>query len=131
MECLKTQTDSYLQSLSAQWLSSLLDICHDRTPCPNAKIIKNLCNYLCCDVQHTPSIQPSPVTSLSEIQRTTSSNGSSIDEDDPGKGGSNLWSWTWNDGIISLQKSNTKVKYCYCNDFTVYFWNMSLFYWGF
>lgn len=123
MDCLKTQTDSYLQSLSAQWLSSLLDICHDRTPCPNAKIIKNLCNYLCCDVQHTPSIQPSPV---SDIKLTTSRNGSPIDEEDPGKSRCNLCAWTWNDGIISLQKSNAKVKYCYCNDFTVYV----LEYWG-
>lgn len=92
MNGLKTQTDSLMQSLGAKWLSRLLDLCRERTPCPNPKIIKNLCSYVCCDSQHTPSIHP---TNMGNNQK-----------DEEEKEGS--LQLTMEHGIISLLKNTAR-----------------------
>ena len=101
MDCLKTHPDTFLQALVAKWMSGLLDLTHDRTPCPNSKIIKNLCSYLCCDVEHTPLIVPD------------GNSRSHSPEDEPetsttSKSDKSHSSCSWRTGIISLQK-NEKV----------------------
>ena len=77
----------FIQKLASKWTSSLLDMCKEQTPCPNSKIVKNLCNFLCCDPQHTPAIVPK----LDEASR-------------PGE------VWEWNNGIITLVKQQQKVS---------------------
>lgn len=83
MECLKTQNDTFLQSMTAKWLSALLELSHDRTPSPNSKIVKNLCGYLCCSPSHTPLIEPSSGCGFDDKKGVAIS---------------------WSDGIISLER---------------------------
>ena len=78
---------AFIQKLASKWTSWLLDMCKDQTPCPNSKIVKNLCNFLCCDPQHTPTIVPK--------QEDTSSRPGEV--------------WEWNNGIITLVKQQQKV----------------------
>lgn len=44
------------QSRSAKGLARLLELCTSREPCPNAKIVRNLCSFVCGDPAVTPSI---------------------------------------------------------------------------
>ena len=102
MDSIKTHSDPLLQSLTAKWLSVLLELSIERTPSPNNKIIKNLAGYLCSDASHTPPIKP------------VATNGRSFEE--PGhthpKDSSNIISWSISDGIISLMKNNKVLFYC-------------------
>ena len=108
MDSIKTINDNLLQSLSSQWLSRLLDLSHDRSPSPNAKIIKNLSGYLCCDASHTPPVKPVETNGRSQEESGHTSHK---------KGGGGHVSWTAFDGIISLQKNNkvnmVKIFICY------------------
>ena len=45
-----------LQTRSAKALAKLLELCITREPCPNAKIIKNLCSFACSDPSVTPAV---------------------------------------------------------------------------
>ena len=45
-----------LQTWSAKALAKLLELCITREPCPNAKIIKNLCSFACSDPSVTPAV---------------------------------------------------------------------------
>uniref|UniRef100_A0A1W7R9G5 TATA-binding protein-associated factor 172 n=1 Tax=Hadrurus spadix TaxID=141984 RepID=A0A1W7R9G5_9SCOR len=56
MDSVKREENEQLQSSSACHLVKLLDKCAERTPSPNAKIIKNLISFLCADSSYTPSI---------------------------------------------------------------------------
>uniref|UniRef100_W4VRR5 Putative chromatin remodeling complex wstf-iswi small subunit n=1 Tax=Corethrella appendiculata TaxID=1370023 RepID=W4VRR5_9DIPT len=56
MESIKREECEILQKLSAKFLSNLLDQITMREPCPNNKIILNLCTLLKCDPDFTPKI---------------------------------------------------------------------------
>jgi len=43
-----------VQMASARTLAGLLELTRHRTPCPNAKILKNVCGFLCADPEFTP-----------------------------------------------------------------------------
>jgi TATA-binding protein-associated factor len=109
MDSLKTHPDHFLQSLSAGWLSQLLDQCHGRSPCPNPKIIKNICSFLCCDSDITPSVlydQANALTkrSLSPEEDENGKNNGMVEESDNGS------NFNWRDGILSLKKATAKVN---------------------
>ncbi len=53
-----------LQKTVGGSLSQLLQLCQQRTPCPNNKVIKNLCAMLCCDAKFTPVIGQEGMTSV-------------------------------------------------------------------
>lgn len=56
MESIRKEVDEQLQCLSAKHMAFLLDQCRNRTPCPNDKILSNLCTFLRCDPEFTPII---------------------------------------------------------------------------
>lgn len=56
MESVKQETDENLQKITAKHLAHLLDQTRHRQPCPNDKILVNLCVYLRCDPEFTPVI---------------------------------------------------------------------------
>lgn len=59
MESIKYESEENLQQISANRLAILLDHCRLRNPCPNDKILTNLCTFLRCDPEYTPRIFPS------------------------------------------------------------------------
>lgn len=59
MESLKREECEIFQQLSAQYLVKLIDQVSDRVPCPNNKIVTNICTLLKSDADFTPKI---PVT---------------------------------------------------------------------
>ncbi|XP_050083942.1 TATA-binding protein-associated factor 172 [Anopheles aquasalis] len=56
MESIKREECELLQNLSARYLSELLDQVTVRTPCPNNKIVTNLCTLLKSDPEFTPRV---------------------------------------------------------------------------
>ncbi|XP_062852263.1 TATA-binding protein-associated factor 172 [Trichomycterus rosablanca] len=77
MEAVKKEENVLVQGYAASSIARLLQLCTGRTPCPNSKIIKNLCSSLCLDPMltpnaecpvppHTPSTQDSGKASMSE-----------------------------------------------------------------
>ncbi|EAA01172.6 TATA-binding protein-associated factor 172 [Anopheles arabiensis] len=56
MESIKREECELLQRLSAKYLSDLLDQVTVRTPCPNSKIVTNLCTLLKSDAEFTPRV---------------------------------------------------------------------------
>ncbi|RZF48832.1 hypothetical protein LSTR_LSTR003212 [Laodelphax striatellus] len=56
MEAIKKEENQELQVLAARHLAELMSVCIDRNPCPNNKIIVNLCNFLRSDTDFTPKI---------------------------------------------------------------------------
>ncbi|XP_058174842.1 TATA-binding protein-associated factor 172 [Anopheles ziemanni] len=56
MESIKREECELLQKLSAKYLSDLLDQVTTRTPCPNSKIVTNLCTLLKSDPEFTPKV---------------------------------------------------------------------------
>ncbi|KAB0793551.1 hypothetical protein PPYR_13171 [Photinus pyralis] len=56
MESIRKEKDENLQKLTAEHLAQLLNQCRDRAPCPNDKILVNLCTFLRCDPEFTPVI---------------------------------------------------------------------------
>ncbi|XP_053667652.1 TATA-binding protein-associated factor 172 [Anopheles marshallii] len=56
MESIKREECELLQRLSAKYLSDLLDQVITRTPCPNSKIVTNLCTLLKSDTEFTPRV---------------------------------------------------------------------------
>lgn len=57
MDSIKKEENAQLQRLAAKSLTQLLELCINRTPCPNPKIIKNVCLFLCGDLNCTPVIK--------------------------------------------------------------------------
>ncbi|XP_015202494.1 TATA-binding protein-associated factor 172 isoform X1 [Lepisosteus oculatus] len=55
MEAAKKEENTLVQSYAATFIAKLLQQCIHRTPCPNPKIIKNLCSSVCVDPLLTPS----------------------------------------------------------------------------
>ncbi|XP_041865492.1 TATA-binding protein-associated factor 172 [Melanotaenia boesemani] len=63
MEALKKEENALIQSYAASFIAKLLQQCSIRLPCPNPKIIKNLCASACVDSAVTPlSACPVPPT---------------------------------------------------------------------
>ncbi|KAK0168138.1 hypothetical protein PV327_001969 [Microctonus hyperodae] len=56
MEAIKREEDEDLQKLAAKHLAHLVDLCSERSPSPNNKIITNLCTFLCSDFEYTPRV---------------------------------------------------------------------------
>ncbi|XP_042712731.1 TATA-binding protein-associated factor 172 isoform X3 [Chrysemys picta bellii] len=54
METVKKEENTLVQNYAALCVAKLLQQCISRAPCPNSKIIKNLCNSLCVDPHLTP-----------------------------------------------------------------------------
>ncbi|KAL1131032.1 hypothetical protein AAG570_012269, partial [Ranatra chinensis] len=65
MDSIKYEENEELQALAAHHLTKLVEMCVNRTPCPNNKIITNLCTYLRCDPEFTPKI---PVISIKVLR---------------------------------------------------------------
>ncbi|XP_074089486.1 TATA-binding protein-associated factor 172 isoform X5 [Macrotis lagotis] len=61
METIKKEENTLVQNYAAMCIAKLLQQCTSRTPCPNSKIIKNLCGSLCVDPHLTPCVDcPAP-----------------------------------------------------------------------
>lgn len=82
MESVRRESDEQLQHLTAKHLAILLDQCRGRTPCPNDKILSNLCTFLRCDPEFTPVIykpqsdeNPEPSTHTSQTRPVGNYNG--------------------------------------------------------
>ncbi|XP_066457101.1 TATA-binding protein-associated factor 172 isoform X2 [Eleutherodactylus coqui] len=61
MEAVKKEENSVVQNYAASCIAKLLQQCISRTPCPNPKILKNLCSSVCVDSSITPSVScPTP-----------------------------------------------------------------------
>lgn len=56
MESIKREECEIFQQQSAQYLVFLLAQVSDRNPCPNSKIVTNLCTLLKSDTFFTPTI---------------------------------------------------------------------------
>lgn len=56
MESIKREECVEFQRLAAKYLVTLLDLVLDRSPCPNNKIVTNLCALLKSDQDYTPKI---------------------------------------------------------------------------
>uniref|UniRef100_A0A8D0GH04 B-TFIID TATA-box binding protein associated factor 1 n=1 Tax=Sphenodon punctatus TaxID=8508 RepID=A0A8D0GH04_SPHPU len=54
MEAVKKEENTLVQNYAALCIAKLLQQCTTRAPCPNSKIVKNLCNSLCVDTHLTP-----------------------------------------------------------------------------
>ncbi|XP_061692379.1 TATA-binding protein-associated factor 172 [Syngnathoides biaculeatus] len=75
MESIKREENTLIQGYAASFIAKLLQQCCGRTPCPNPKIIKNLCASVCADSSVTPS-SACPVPPSQE-----NSKGSGLDKD--------------------------------------------------
>ncbi|XP_068672856.1 TATA-binding protein-associated factor 172-like [Montipora foliosa] len=56
MDSIKKEEQTVIQGRSAKALAKLLELCMARDPCPNPKIIKNLCTFACSDLTVTPAV---------------------------------------------------------------------------
>uniref|UniRef100_A0AAZ3Q854 BTAF1 RNA polymerase II, B-TFIID transcription factor-associated n=1 Tax=Oncorhynchus tshawytscha TaxID=74940 RepID=A0AAZ3Q854_ONCTS len=55
MEAAKREENTLVQGYAASFIAKLLQQCATRQPCPNSKIVKNLCSSICMDPLLTPS----------------------------------------------------------------------------
>lgn len=55
MEAVKREENALVQAYAAAFVAKLLRQCCARSPCPNPKILKNLCASACADSSATPS----------------------------------------------------------------------------
>ncbi|KAL0964274.1 hypothetical protein UPYG_G00321620 [Umbra pygmaea] len=55
MEAAKREENTLVQGYAASFIAKLLQQCAGRQPCPNSKILKNLCTSVCVDPLLTPS----------------------------------------------------------------------------
>ncbi|MGH0158730.1 UNVERIFIED_CONTAM: hypothetical protein FKN15_052346 [Acipenser sinensis] len=65
MEAVKKEDNTLVQSYAATFIARLLQQCIPRTPCPNPKILKNLCSSVCVDPLVTPTAGcpvPAPIS---------------------------------------------------------------------
>ncbi|EGW00752.1 TATA-binding protein-associated factor 172 [Cricetulus griseus] len=74
METIKKEENTLVQNYAAQCIAKLLQQCTTRTPCPNSKVIKNLCSSLCVDPYLTPCVTcPVPTQSGQENSKGSNS----------------------------------------------------------
>ncbi|OCT71624.1 TATA-binding protein-associated factor 172 [Xenopus laevis] len=77
MEAVKREENTVVQNCAATCIAKLLQQCTSRTPCPNPKIIKNLCSSLCID----PNITPTVVCPAPALNNVENSKGPSSEKD--------------------------------------------------
>ena len=73
MDSVKMEENEQMQEASARTLARLLDLCQSRSPCPNNKILKNVCLFLCADAELTPRASVTDldgILTLMQQQRT-------------------------------------------------------------
>lgn len=73
MDSIKKEEIENLQLISAQHLTYLIEICHEKNTQPVPKIIKNLINFLCMDTNFTPEISKEPESSKEHNESKKSS----------------------------------------------------------
>ena len=56
MEAVKKEENTEVRKQAATCLATVMQSCLIRSPNPSAKIIKNLCSFLCCDPTVTPNV---------------------------------------------------------------------------
>lgn len=56
MEAIKKEPVMQVQELAASSLVTILTLCSQREPCPNPKVLKNLCTALCADGSVSPQV---------------------------------------------------------------------------
>ncbi|CAL4082492.1 unnamed protein product, partial [Meganyctiphanes norvegica] len=56
MDSIKREQNLQLQTFAAQDLTNLLELCINRQPSPNNKVVKNLATFMCVDTEFTPPI---------------------------------------------------------------------------
>lgn len=78
MDAIKKEEDTAMQQLAACNLTKLLEFCLDRSPCPNSKIVKNLCLFACNDPSATPNVANSTKTPY--LPTTTESTKDNMDD---------------------------------------------------
>ncbi|KAI2658061.1 TATA-binding protein-associated factor 172 [Labeo rohita] len=72
MEAARREENTLVQGYAASNIARLLQLCAARSPCPNAKIVKNLCSSVCVDPLLTPSAAcPVPPASTPAIQESS------------------------------------------------------------
>lgn len=72
MEAARREENILVQGYAASNIARLLQLCSTRSPCPNAKIVKNLCSSVCVDPMLTPSAAcPVPPASAPAIQESS------------------------------------------------------------
>lgn len=72
MDAIKKEESPLMQNRAAGSLAHLLELCSSRQPCPNPKIVKNLCGSLCLDPYLTPSVsQPLRSSTSNEASSST------------------------------------------------------------
>ncbi|XP_030628139.1 TATA-binding protein-associated factor 172 [Chanos chanos] len=66
MEAVRKEENTLVQGYAASNIARLLQLCAGRLPCPNPKIVKNLCTSVCVDPLLTPTaacpVPPTPAT---------------------------------------------------------------------
>lgn len=72
MDSIKKEENENLQLISAQHLTRLIEICHEKNTQPIPKIIKNLINFLCMDASFTPEILQEPSDSPHDSKPSSS-----------------------------------------------------------
>ncbi|CAH3196884.1 unnamed protein product [Porites evermanni] len=75
MDSIKKEEQTLMQTRSAKALAKLLELCMERDPCPNPKIIKNLCSFVCSDPAVTPSVNLSVSAATEEAPISPSPRG--------------------------------------------------------
>uniref|UniRef100_A0A6Q2Y175 BTAF1 RNA polymerase II, B-TFIID transcription factor-associated n=1 Tax=Esox lucius TaxID=8010 RepID=A0A6Q2Y175_ESOLU len=68
MEAAKREENTLVQGYAASFIAKLLQQCASRQPCPNSKIVKNLCTSVCVDPLLTPS-SSSPISPTQETSK--------------------------------------------------------------
>ena len=88
MDSIKLEENAQLQQSSARTLARLLELCQTRTPCPNNKILKNVCTFLCSDSELTPKISPTDLDGILMLmqqqrlaEKTTGGKRNQVDSD--------------------------------------------------
>ncbi|XP_073057089.1 TATA-binding protein-associated factor BTAF1-like [Primulina eburnea] len=122
MASVKREQEEILQKKAAESLAELIHQCIERKPCPNDKLIKNLCTLACVDPRETPQAEVMSSVEIIEDQDLLSSGSSSIRSKSrvqvlsPGEDRSRL------EGFISRRGSELALKYL-CLKFGGYLFN--------
>ena len=87
-----------------------MNLCQKRTPSPTSKIIKNLCQFACCDPRCTPGVMRSEGLDNVPLRKGKGGKSGGGAMSQAGRDGGSPLSdkvldkngWKWNNGIISL-----------------------------
>ncbi|XP_050390117.1 TATA-binding protein-associated factor 172 [Patella vulgata] len=68
MDCIKKEDNRNIQAEAAKSLARMIEFVLEKNPNPISKIIKNLCNFLCCDSSYTPLVHQPIAVKTTENQ---------------------------------------------------------------